>query len=603
MKKINLKNIKSKSNLMAVLLFLISILFILTQLVNITKSVKTPTYTEFKKQISAGEIKSVEISGTEVSGNYKDGQTRFELTVQEPSLVLDLLEKNNVNVSFAYPAIDFGFWHIVLLLSFLLIPIFMWFFFKQLKGSSGSGGGVFSVGKNKAKMFMPSEIKFRFDSVAGVKEAKEELKDIVNFLKDPEKYAKLGAKLTKGILLVGDPGNGKTMLAKAVAGEANCPFFSLNGADFIELFVGVGAARVRDLFAQARKNSPCIVFIDEIDAVGRQRANGSGNNEEREQTLNQLLTEMDGFDTSDSSVIVIGATNRPDILDKALIRPGRFDRQVLVSYPDIESRFEILKLHAKNIKMDSSIDLKKIARATSGLSGAQLANIINESAINATRNGQEVVTEKDFEEAKDKMFLGKEHKNKIMSDYERKVTAFHESGHVLIGALLENSNPVYKATILPRGSSLGVTHFIPEKDKYMHSKEELEAEVMTSLGGRGAEEIVFNKLFTGAASDFERATKIIYSMIRLYGMSKDLGTIIYSNYYSQEIAKRIDEEAIRLMDYYYKKVLDMIRENRDKLDKLANALLEKEILFDQEIYQIVGVNKSRDKSLFSENFV
>lgn len=601
MRKINLKNIKSGPNILVLFLVILAILFGLSKLIDIARITKTPTYTEFKKEVIEGKVKSVKIAGSDITGQYKDSPMRFELTVQKPSLVLDLLEKNNVDVSFNYPSADFSFWHLLFLLSLLIMPLVAWYFLRQLKGASNGGtSGVFSVGKSKAKMFMPSQIKFKFDSVAGVKEAKEELRDVVNYLKDPEKYSRLGAKLTKGILLSGHPGNGKTLLAKAVAGEANCPFFSLNGADFIELFAGVGAARVRDLFAQARKNAPCIIFIDEIDAIGRQRVNGFGNNEEREQTLNQLLSEMDGFDSSGVPIVIIGATNRPDILDKALIRPGRFDRQVLVPYPDLQSRLEILQLHAKNIKMDSSIDLYKIARATTGLSGAELANIINESAINASKTDQDCVLLKDFEEAKDKIFLGKQHKNKIMSFEERKITAYHESGHALIGCLLDHWDPVYKVTILPRGSSLGVTHFIPERDKYIQSKQELEASVMTALGGRGAEELVFNCMYTGAYSDFLKATSVLRNMICNYGMNNELGNVVYSrdNYeYSEETAKKIDNEVIKLMDYYYKKVLDMLISNRDKLDKLAYALLEKETLLDFEIYEILEIKpKTQDLS-------
>lgn len=613
MKKINLKNIKSSSNIFTLFIFILSILFILTKLVNVTRITKTPTYTEFKKEVLAGKVKSVEISGSDLSGKYKDGHTRFELNVQNPAIV-DTLEKNDVEISYNYPAVDFSIWHILFILSFLLIPLLGWYFLRQIKSSSSNGpSGLFSVGKNKAKMFMPSQIKFKFDSVAGVKEAKEELKDIVNFLRDPQKYSRLGAKLTKGILLVGDPGNGKTMLAKAVAGEASCPFFSLNGSDFIELFVGVGAARVRDLFAQARKNAPCIIFIDEIDAVGRQRVSGIGNNEEREQTLNQLLTEMDGFDTSDSSVVIIGATNRPDVLDKALVRPGRFDRQLLVPYPDIQSRLEILQLHAKSITMDSKIDLYKIARATSGLTGADLANIINEAAINASRFDQECVEIHDFEEAKDKVFLGKQHKNKIMNYEERRVTAFHESGHAIVGLLLEHADPIYKITILPRGASLGVTHFIPERDKNIICKEELEAKVMSALGGRAAEEMIFNRMYTGAYSDFYKATDIVRKMICNYGMSTELGNVIYSkdNYnHSEEITKKIDCEVIKLMDYYYKKVIHMLNTNKDKLNKLANALLDKESLFDTEIYEILDIKPKRQEfesdltqNLSNENYL
>lgn len=600
MKRINLRSIKNGPNIFAISIFVLAVLFTLTKLADVTRIVKTPTYTEFKKQVENGQVKSVEITGSEVTGTYKDDRSKFELNIPNPSVILDTLEKNNVDISFQYPSTDFSFWHLIFLLSFVMTPLIIWYFFRQAKGSGNGSNSIFSVSKSKAKMFMPSQIKFKFDSVAGVYEAKEELQDVVDFLKNPEKYSRLGAKLTKGVLLVGDPGNGKTLLAKAVAGEANCPFFSVSGSDFIEVFVGVGAARVRDLFAQARKNSPCIIFIDEIDAIGRQRGNGMSSHEEREQTLNQLLTEMDGFDTGNSSIVIIGATNRPDVLDKALLRPGRFDRQVPVPYPDLKSRLDILKVHIKDVKTDNNIDLTKIAKGTPGFSGADLANLINEAAINASKHNQNSVTVNDFEEARDKLILGKEQKTKVMTPEERKVTAFHEAGHTLIALLIpEHSNPIYKVTIVPRGSALGVTHSMPEREKYTESKEEMEAQVIMALGGRAAEELVFNRLETGAYSDFDKATDIVRKMVCFYGMSKELGTVIYQKdkyKYSEDTAKKIDNEIRNFMNDYYQRSLELLKNNREKLDKLANALLEKETLFSTEIYDLLGMAQRTDHS-------
>ncbi|MDP3889383.1 MAG: ATP-dependent zinc metalloprotease FtsH, partial [bacterium] len=427
--------------------------------------------------------------------------------------------------------------------------------------------------------------------------AKEELQDVVDFLKNPEKYKRLGAKITRGVLLVGEPGNGKTLLARAVAGEANCPFFSISGSDFIEVFVGVGAARVRDLFIQARKHAPSIIFIDEIDAVGRHRGSGlGGGHDEREQTLNQLLTEMDGFQTTGGSVIVIAATNRPDVLDKALLRPGRFDRRVEVPYPDLQSREKILQVHAKDVKIDPAVDLKKIARGTPGFTGADLANLINEAAIIASKQlNQDQVTIKDFEEARDKILLGKEIKSIVLSEDERKITAYHESGHALIRLLMpEDTDPLHKVTIIPRGRALGVTHSLPEKEKYTTSKQEMLASIVAALGGRAAEELIFNKLTTGAYSDFKAASEIARNMVCNYGMSEDLGPVIYTQrqgdfVYSQATAEKIDSAVRDIIDTSYKKAMDLLKTNKDKLDTLSTALLDKETMYAGEIYELLGI--------------
>lgn len=397
-------------------------------------------------------------------------------------------------------------------------------------------------------------------------------------------------------MLVGEPGNGKTLLAKAVAGEANCPFFSISGSDFIEVFVGVGAARVRDLFAQARKNAPCIIFIDEIDAVGRHRGSGlGGGHDEREQTLNQLLTEMDGFQTTGGSVIILAATNRPDVLDKALLRPGRFDRRVEVPYPDLVSREQILTLHAKSVKLCSEVDLKKIARGTPGFSGADLANIINEAAIIASKKGQNEIEIQDFEDARDKILLGKEIKTIVLSDKEKEMTAYHEAGHALIGLLLpEHTDPLHKVTIIPRGRALGVTHSLPEREKYTKTKKEMIGSIMVSLGGRAAEKLVFNAMATGAYSDFKNATAIARNMVCKYGMSDELGPVVYSQgqqdfRYSQKTAEKIDAEVQKILDTSQEQVINLLQDARDKLDTLAHALLEKETLYASEIYELLGI--------------
>lgn len=467
----------------------------------------------------------------------------------------------------------------------------------QAGGSiNGVGNNPLIKGSSKPKMFMPSQIKIKFDDVAGMPEAKEELQDVVNFLKNPEHYRRLGAKLTRGALLIGAPGNGKTLLAKAVAGEANCPFFSVSGSDFVEMYVGVGASRVRELFAQARKHMPSIVFIDEIDAVGSTRMDRyDGGSDERNQTLNQLLTEMDGFNTNNSSVIVIAATNRADSLDAALLRPGRFDKKIEVTYPDLPSRAQILGVHAKSVKLDSAVDLQVIARGTSGFSGADLAQLVNEAALIATKKGQENVTIFDFEDARDRILLGKETKSKLATEHELKVIAFHEAGHSLVRILLaEHSDPLHKVTILPRGSALGVSYAIPERDKLISSKEEKLAMIAIAMGGRVAEELVFNIISSGPHSDFDKATDIARRMVCLFGMSEELGPVIYdqrrnSFEYSQKTAEKIDEVVQKILLDAQQRARSLLELHRDKLDLLAHTLLEKETMYADEIYTLLGV--------------
>lgn len=584
-------------NLLILLMVMVGGLLLLHQFTDYARQIKTVSYDSFLKSVESDEVKEIHVAGQDVYGIFRDG-TRFETVVGKNPKNWEMLKEHNVQVWVASPSNQVSLWYIFPFLFLLMSLWAIWYYIKQARGGQGGGQGgnnIFTMGKSRAKMFMPSTIKETFNSVAGNHEAKEELQDVVDFLRNPEKYKKLGAKITRGVLLVGEPGNGKTLLAKAVAGEANCPFFSISGSDFIEVFVGVGAARVRDLFAQARKNAPSIIFIDEIDAVGRHRGSGlGGGHDEREQTLNQLLTEMDGFQTVGGAVIVIAATNRADVLDKALLRPGRFDRTVEVPYPDLVSREQILRLHGKNVKLDPSVDMSKIARGTPGFTGADLANLINEAAIHASKLNQTTITVNDFEEARDKILLGKERKSVILTLEDRTITAFHEAGHALIRLLSpSHTDPLHKVTIIPRGGALGVTHYLPEKEKYITSKEEMLASIDAALGGRAAEELVFGKLTTGAYSDFKAATDIARKMVCYYGMT-ELGPVIYGQQsgdfpYSQATAEKIDHEVKKLLDESHKKALDLLKTNRDKLDLLSNTLLEKETMYAGEIYQLLGI--------------
>jgi len=587
-----------KNVVLAALLFLGS-LFLLHYLTEQNRDNQTIGYSQFLDKVEQDQVKLVRISGQDVQGLFKDG-TQFDTVVGNDHKVWDLLRQHEVEMVVAPQSNTINLWYLLPFLPLLLILGFgLLFFLRQSRnGSSGGGAGnIFSMGKSRARLFMPSTIKERFSSVAGAVEAKEELHDVVDFLKNPQKYKRMGAKIPRGVLLVGEPGNGKTLLARAIAGEATCPFFSISGSDFIEVFVGVGAARVRDLFAQARKQAPCIIFIDEIDAVGRHRGSGlGGGNDEREQTLNQLLTEMDGFQTSETPVIVLAATNRADVLDKALLRPGRFDRRVDVPYPDLTSREQILRVHAKNVKVNrDDVDFKKIAQGTPGFSGADLANLINEAAIIASKQHKDLVTTDDFEEARDKVILGKELKTIILTPEERKVTAYHEAGHALVRLLLpEHTDPLHKVTIIPRGRALGVTHSMPEREKHTATKEEMLATIAAALGGRAAEEIVFNALTTGAYSDFQVASRVARGMVCNYGMSTEVGQIVYGQdhqdfTYSQRTAEKIDAEVKNIIDTCYTQACDLLRTNRDKLDALALALLEKETMYAGEIYELLSI--------------
>ena len=485
-----------------------------------------------------------------------------------------------------------------ILLYYVVPLILFWVLLSFLFKKMSKGGGPLSVGKSNAKVYVQKETGITFKDVAGEDEAKESLQGVVDFLHNPAKYAKIGAKLPKGALLVGPPGTGKTLLAKAVAGEAGVPFFSLAGSDFIELYVGVGASRVRDLFKEATKNAPCIIFIDEIDAIGRSRDSKYGGNEEREQTLNQLLSEMDGFDTS-KGILILGATNRPEILDKALLRPGRFDRRVIVDKPDLKGRVDILKVHAKDVKMDETVDFDAIALATSGAVGADLANMINEAAINAVKSGREYVSQKDLFDAVEQVLVGKEKKDRIMSREERKIVSYHEVGHALISALQKNSEPVQKITIVPRTmGALGYVMHVPEEEKYLNSEEELRNMLVSLVGGRAAEEVVFHSVTTGAANDIEKATNIARAMVTQYGMSKHFGLVglstVESKYLegrdvmncSDQTAAEVDKEVVAILKESYEQAKQMLSENRELMDKLAAFLIEKETITGKEFMEI-----------------
>lgn len=577
-------------------LVLFGLLVILHQLTEYTRGIDHIFYSAFLKQIEDGQVKKVVFSGQEGYGTLANG-AKFTVTVGNDQGIWSLLRKHNVEFGVENSANQFNWWYLLPLLSLMIMGVLIWYFLRKTRSSNGMGGGnIFTMGKSRAKMFMPTTIKEKFESVAGAQEAKEELSDIVDFLKNPEKYRRLGAKMTRGVLLIGAPGNGKTLLARAVAGEANCPFFSASGSEFIEVFVGVGSARVRDLFKRAREHAPSIVFIDEIDAIGGKRGNGfGGSHEEKEQTLNQLLTEMDGFQTHDSSVIVLAATNRPDVLDEALLRPGRFDRRVRVPYPDLKSREQILKVHADTIKLQIGVDLGLIARRTAGFSGADLANLINEAAILASKNNSEQVTAHDINEAQDKINLGKEIKTILLTDEDRRIIAYHESGHALIPILFpDNADPVDKITIIPRSSgALGVTHFLP-RERYIRTKEDFTALITSAAGGRAAEALVFNKATTGPCNDFQKASQLAREMVCLHGMSEEVGHVQYQQgngyfQYSQDTAQKIDSEVTRIVNECYEKALEILSINRDKLDLLANSLLEKETIYMPEIYGLLGI--------------
>lgn len=598
----------------SVLLFLIASLITLLMMSYFMKVMtggteREITYNEFITMIEEGEVENVEITPDQITiypkrqeeaGNGIYGApsvTYYTGKVEEDETLTKRLLENDIKVNGEVQ--DNSGVLLSIILTYVLPFIFIWILLSFLMRKVSKGGGPMGVGKSNAKVYVQKETGITFKDVAGEDEAKESLQEVVDFLHNPGRYSKIGAKLPKGALLVGPPGTGKTLLAKAVAGEAGVPFFSLTGSDFIELYVGVGASRVRDLFKEANKNAPCIIFIDEIDAIGRSRdSKYGGGNEEREQTLNQLLSEMDGFDTS-KGILILGATNRPEILDKALLRPGRFDRRIIVDKPDLKGRVEILKVHAKDVLMDDSVDLDAIALATSGAVGSDLANMINEGAINAVKEGRECVCQKDLFEAVEQVLVGKEKKDRIMSKEERRIVSYHEIGHALTSALQKNSEPVQKITIVPRTmGALGYVMNVPEEEKYLNTEAELRDMLVSLVAGRAAEEIVFDTVTTGASNDIEKATGIARAMVTQYGMSKKFGLVglesVESKYLdgrtvmncSDVTAADVDTEVMEILRISYEKAKELLAENREVMDKLAAFLIEKETITGKEFMEI-----------------
>ncbi|AMD92021.1 ATP-dependent zinc metalloprotease FtsH [Desulfomicrobium orale] len=556
-------------------------------------------YTEFLAKVRKNEVDSVKIQGARVTGTLVGGQRFSTYTPNDPTLV-DTLVRHNVQVK-AEP-LEEAPWYVTVLASWfpMLLLIGVWIFF--MRQMQSGGGKAMSFGRSRAKMVTQEETKVTFADVAGVDEAKEELQEVVDFLSNPKKFTRLGGRIPKGVLLVGSPGTGKTLLARAVAGEAGVPFFSISGSDFVEMFVGVGAARVRDLFIQGKKNAPCLIFIDEIDAVGRQRGAGlGGGHDEREQTLNAMLVEMDGFE-SNEGVILIAATNRPDVLDPALLRPGRFDRQVVVPNPDLQGRKRILEVHARKTPLSPEVDLEVLARGTPGFSGADLENLVNEAALHAAKLNQDKVTMRDFEEAKDKVMMGKERRSLILSDEEKKTTAYHEAGHTLVGKFLPGTDPVHKVTIIPRGRALGLTQYLPEDDRHTYSKTYLESALAVLFGGRAAEELVFSSLTTGAGNDIERATDMARRMVCEWGMSEEFGPMALGRKndevflgrdmahvqdYSEDTARRVDMEVKRILSEAYDTAMTILRDNIELLHSLSSALIDRETLTGEEVDRII----------------
>jgi cell division protease FtsH len=567
----------------------------------------TMSYSQFISAVKEGQVKQVNIEGSLIRGLLGTGEkfTTFS-PPEDPHLIDDLLE-NHVEIKAQPPESQSLLMQIFISWFPMLLLIAVWIFFmRQMQGGAG-GRGAMSFGKSRARLIEEDQVKVTFADVAGVEEAKEDVQEMVDFLKDPSKFQKLGGKIPRGALMVGPPGTGKTLLARAIAGEARVPFFSISGSDFVEMFVGVGASRVRDMFEQAKKNAPCIIFIDEIDAVGRHRGAGlGGGHDEREQTLNQLLVEMDGFEGNEG-IIVIAATNRPDVLDPALLRPGRFDRQVVVGLPDVRGREQILKVHMKRVPVAGNVEVEYLARGTPGFSGADLANLVNEAALFAARKNKRQVDMEDFEKAKDKILMGVERKSMVMSDEEKQLTAYHEAGHAIVGRLVPEHDPVYKVSIMPRGRALGITMFLPERDQYSASKQKLESQISSLFGGRIAEEIVFGKeqVTTGAQNDIERATNIARNMVTRWGLSERLGPLAYSEeegevflgrsvtkhkMVSEETAHLIDEEIRSVIDRNYERSERTLRENMEKLHLMAEALIKYETI---DRFQIDDIMEGR----------
>ena len=557
-------------------------------------------YSAFLDQVEAGDVAEVTVRGKEITGELKeapaDPSRSQAFSTRAPDLegLVDKLRAAGVAIQVEKDPGSGFFTNLIILLP-LLVVIGLWIFF--MRQMQGAGSKAMSFGKSRARLLSSHQKKVTFKDVAGCDEAKEELQEIIEFLKDPQKFAKLGGKIPKGVLLVGSPGTGKTLMARAIAGEANVPFFSLSGSDFVEMFVGVGASRVRDLFEQGKKNAPCIIFIDEIDAVGRHRGAGlGGGHDEREQTLNALLVEMDGFETNEG-VIIIAATNRPDVLDRALLRPGRFDRQVTVGLPDVRGREGILKVHTRKIPLADDVDLKVIARSTPGMAGADLANLVNEAALLAARADKKAVGHEEFELARDKVTMGLARKSMLISDREKKVTAFHEAGHALTAALSEHGQPVHKVTIIPHAAALGVTQMLPEEDRHTWTQEELKSHLCMLMGGRAAERLVFDEVTTGAADDIKKATDIARRMVSQWGMSDKVGPLGFAEHdeqvflgrdiarspdYSEATAQLIDAEVKALVDEAWETTTGLLRDNRELLDRVATSLLERETLHSKD---------------------
>lgn len=576
------------------------------------------SYSQFLQSVRDGQIKQVTLDGPMIRGLSGSGEKFTTYSpANDPHLVDDLVE-NHVDIKVNPPETESFFSQVFISWFPMLLLIGVWvFFMRQMQGGGGGGRGAMSFGKSKARLIEEDQIKVTFADVAGVEEAKEDVQEMVDFLRDPSKFQKLGGKIPRGALMVGPPGTGKTLLAKAIAGEAKVPFFSISGSDFVEMFVGVGASRVRDMFEQAKKNAPCIIFIDEIDAVGRHRGAGlGGGHDEREQTLNQLLVEMDGFEGTEG-IIVLAATNRPDVLDPALLRPGRFDRQVVVGLPDVRGREQILKVHMKRVPLAADVEASYLARGTPGFSGADLANLVNEAALFAARKNKRQVEMEDFEKAKDKILMGAERRSMVMSEEEKRLTAYHEAGHAIVGRLVPEHDPVYKVSIMPRGRALGITMFLPERDQYSASLEKLESQISSLFGGRIAEEIIFGrkKVTTGAQNDIERATNLARNMVTRWGLSERLGPLAYSEEegevflgrsvtkhksVSEETAHLIDEEIRSFIDRNYERSESILKENLDKLHLMADALIKYETIDHFQIDDIMAGKAPRPPQNWDE---
>ena len=577
-------------------------------------------YSQFIQQVNNGEVSNVKIEGSAIigyliKGERTDKSTFFTNAPLDDNLVKTLLD-NKVRVNVIPEEKPSIFTSLVFSLLPVLLLIGAWFYFMRMQNGGGGKGGAFSFGKSRARLMDKETNKVTFADVAGCDEVKEEVQEIVDYLKSPNRYQSLGGRVPHGILLAGSPGTGKTLLAKAIAGEAGVPFFSISGSDFVEMFVGVGASRVRDMFEQAKKNAPCIIFIDEIDAVGRQRGAGlGGSNDEREQTLNQLLVEMDGFE-SNHTVIVIAATNRPDVLDPALQRPGRFDRQVVVPLPDIRGREQILKVHAKKVPLDESVDLTSLARGTPGFSGADLANLVNEAALFAGRRNKIKVDQSDFEDAKDKIYMGPERRSMVMHEDEKRATAYHEAGHAIVAESLPFTDPVHKVTIMPRGRALGLTWQLPERDRISMYKDQMLSQLSILFGGRIAEDIFIGRISTGASNDFERATQMAREMVTRYGMSDKMGVMVYtenedevflgrsitrSQNISEKTQQEIDAEIRRILDEQYQVAYKILDENRDKMEIMCKALMDWETIDRDQVLEIMAGKQPSPPKDYSHN--